>query len=161
MVSQWCSSCAAPSAPARQNFSKYKNNSAVKISLTCELDRCNFKIRVTELCLLSTVGDADAGAWRVVGGRGLRVSVCRRGVLKPRGTCLSTGASAVEVGHTGVEALIMSRKASQTLPTLPGPCISSYEIYVQSRSSRPSSTVRIQGGWGGGDGDPRTTLASA
>ena len=31
MVSQWYSSGAVPSAPARQNLFKYKNNSAVKI----------------------------------------------------------------------------------------------------------------------------------
>ena len=36
--------------------------------------------------LLNTVGDADAGVWGVVRGRDLRVSVCRRGVLKPRNT---------------------------------------------------------------------------
>ena len=34
----------------------------------------------------STVGDAGAGVWGVVGGRVLRVSVCRRGVLKPWST---------------------------------------------------------------------------
>ena len=34
VVSQWYSSGAALSAPARQNFFKYKNNSAVKISLS-------------------------------------------------------------------------------------------------------------------------------
>ena len=33
VVSQWHHSGAVLSAPARQNFSKYKNNSAVKISL--------------------------------------------------------------------------------------------------------------------------------
>ena len=34
VVSQWYSSGAVPSAPARQNLFKYKNNSAVKISLS-------------------------------------------------------------------------------------------------------------------------------